>query len=289
MAAEPSRTSNLSAAIVELSSLARACRDRAWQRELLDLAAACSTYSKAPRPDEQARILTRARGLIAAAPHLGQAASMPAASAVIAALLAPPPTEGGAAAAPAPGQAPTTGGTISPLTGPVPEPTASPVPEPVLLSPRQARFPDAADGKVTEPLLAAGPPAGVPLVAIVDNDAASRRVLTTYLGPAGFRVAAFDDGGPAIAKIREERPALVVVDLLLPMMPGEMLILALRRSPLTASIPILVVTAEPWRLGSEHEINGLLTKPVNVTVVVEAAHRLVANAVGTTSLQWSRS
>ena len=74
----------------------------------------------------------------------------------------------------------------------------------------------------------------------------------------------------------------------LPMMPGEVLILALRRSPSTATIPILVVTAEPWRLGPEHEVDGVLTKPVNVTAVVDAARRLISAKAGTDALRSGR-
>jgi CheY-like chemotaxis protein len=140
---------------------------------------------------------------------------------------------------------------------------------------------------ITEPLVART--TGQPLVMIIDSDVESRRVLETYLASAGFRVIALDDGGPALARVREERPALIVADLLLPMVPGEVLILALRRSPATSSIPIMVVTAEPWRLGPEHEIDVVLTKPINVTVVVEAAKRLLGATVGTDPLQLTRN
>jgi DNA-binding response OmpR family regulator len=144
-------------------------------------------------------------------------------------------------------------------------------------------------GKVTEPLMAPHATGTEPLVLIIDGDAESRQILSTYFSAAGFRVAAFDDGGPALVQLREERPALIVADLILPMMPGEVLIMALRRSPVTSSIPILVVTAEPSRLGPEHEVDGILTKPVNVSVVIEAARRLVSSSAGTDSLQASRT
>lgn len=261
----------LTAAIAELSALARATRDRVWQRELLDLAAACSSYAKSPRPKDRERIAVKARTLSAAASQLGEDGVAAAAATVLTALTQPPAEV--PVASPPPPETP----------GP---PVARPAPsEPPSFDAQM----DAAGGKSTEPLEVGAPRGHDPLVLIVDGDVESRRVLSTYFGSAGFRVAAFEDGGPALVKIREERPALVVADLLLPMVPGEVLILALRRSPTTATIPILVVTAEPWRLGPEHEVEGVLTKPVNVTVVVEAARRLLSATAGTDSLQASRA
>src|SRR5687767_8808586 len=108
MAPEASRPVPMTAAIAQVSSLARASRDRVWQRELLDLAAACSAYTKNPRPREQERIVAKARGLVAVAGQLGEDATAATVANVIAALTAPP-------APPAPSAAPTPA--VVPLSG----------------------------------------------------------------------------------------------------------------------------------------------------------------------------
>jgi CheY-like chemotaxis protein len=264
-ASEPNQ---LEQVIALLTGLASTCGDRVWQREFLDLAAACSSFAKSRRGSEIDRIKARAQRLSSAAGLVGRPDWAQAVEAVLPALDAPPPAPKTEAAGP-----------TSPAASPSDRATAPGSP------PAAQRSAPA----VTEPLVARATSASQPLVLIVDSDPESRRVLETYFSAAGFRVAALEDGGPALAKIREERPALVVADLLLPMVPGEVLILALRRSPTTASIPIMVVTAEPWRLGPEHEIDVVLTKPVNVTVVVEAAKRLLGATVGTDPLQVSRA
>ena len=282
MAGDPSPPTELSTAIVELSAIARAARDRGWQRQLLDLAATCSAYSKVPRPEEVSRILAKARGLAATATQLGDAAAATAATRVVAVLhaLPSPETRSSPTAAVAPLEpARATQGTTAPWTLSRAAETGLPATAP--LSPTAAT-PAAPD----PPAATTG---GRPLVLIVDNDPESRRVLVTYFGMSGFRVEAFDDGSKAISRIRDERPALLVTDLPLPMMPGEVLILALRRSPATATIPILVVTAEPWRLGPEHEVDGVLTKPINVTTVVDAARRLISAKAGTDALRTVRA
>jgi CheY-like chemotaxis protein len=273
--------------------LAKTCGDRVWQREFLDLAAACSSYARTRRAGEVERIAARAQRLASAAALVGQPTWAEAAQSVAAAVAQPLPEPGKQS----PPVADTTPGSSS-------SSSAAGVSDPPVAAAGSGASPrdrtgggvttnrgatssaPARTGAATEPLVARA--AAQPLVLIVDSDPESRRVLQTYFGGAGFRVVALEDGGPALVKVREERPALVVADLLLPMVPGEVLILALRRSPATASIPIMVVTAEPWRLGPEHEVDVLLTKPVNVTVVVEAAKRLLGATVGTDPLQVSR-
>jgi len=120
-----------------------------------------------------------------------------------------------------------------------------------------------------------------PLILIIDDDPASRRMLTRRLNAAGYRVIVEADGGTGIRRARAEQPALVICDLHMPMAPGELVILALRMDPATAKLPILVVSADPGRLGPEHKVDGVLAKPVRAPELLAAIARLL----GTTDTQ----
>jgi DNA-binding NtrC family response regulator len=77
-------------------------------------------------------------------------------------------------------------------------------------------------------------------VAVVDDDAGMRKLLTAMLAEAGFASAEFDEGGEALAGI-DERAAAVCLDLGLEDIPGvEVLRLLRARLP---DVPVVVVTA----------------------------------------------
>jgi len=78
-------------------------------------------------------------------------------------------------------------------------------------------------------------------VLIVDDDAASRRLLEVRLRALDCEVATAADGREALAAIQQEPPALVLLDLEMPRMPGMELLRALRREG--SDVPVIVITA----------------------------------------------
>lgn len=79
-----------------------------------------------------------------------------------------------------------------------------------------------------------------PLVLVVDDEPAFRRAMEVTLAAAGLRVSTAPDGAAAIDSVAAERPALVVLDLGLPVMDGHDVIAAIRG---WTKIPILVLSA----------------------------------------------
>ena len=84
-----------------------------------------------------------------------------------------------------------------------------------------------------------------PPILVVDDDAKIRRLVRTYLERDGHRVVEAHDGPAAVEALRRERPALVVLDLMLPGIDGLSIIRDLRASaPSPAGRPpILVLSA----------------------------------------------
>jgi two-component system phosphate regulon response regulator PhoB len=91
-------------------------------------------------------------------------------------------------------------------------------------------------------------------VLIVEDEAPLVELLRYNLERAGYRVTAATDGEAAMRAIDEDRPDLVLLDWMLPLMSGIEVCRQLRRAPATANIPIIMLTAR----GEEHDrVRGL--------------------------------
>jgi CheY-like chemotaxis protein len=82
-----------------------------------------------------------------------------------------------------------------------------------------------------------------PLVLIVEDDVAIRESLRDLLVDEGYRVAEAGHGGEALRALEIERPAMMLLDLWMPVMTGGQLYERLQQRPEWASIPIVIVTA----------------------------------------------
>ncbi|MCC6314080.1 MAG: response regulator transcription factor, partial [Thermomicrobiales bacterium] len=102
------------------------------------------------------------------------------------------------------------------------------------------------------------------LILVVDDEPAIVRLVRAELQAAGYAVVVAATGEEALARIEEDRPDLVVLDLMLPGMDGFE---TLRRIRAGDRIPVLMLTA---RTGDADKLRGLrngaddyVTKPFN--------------------------
>jgi two-component system phosphate regulon response regulator PhoB len=102
-------------------------------------------------------------------------------------------------------------------------------------------------------------------VLVVDDEADIVALVAYHLVKAGYRVSTASSGPDAIGAARQERPALVVLDLMLPGVSGYDVLEQLRNQPATRDIAVLLLTA---RREEQDRIRGLslgaddyLTKP----------------------------
>ncbi len=104
-------------------------------------------------------------------------------------------------------------------------------------------------------------------ILVVDDDHEIAGVVRDYLEQAGFRVLCAYDGGTALHMIRNERPALIVLDLMLPDYDGWDITRMVRGDHHLKRTPIIMLTA---RVDDTDKIVGLelgaddyVTKPFN--------------------------
>ena len=91
-------------------------------------------------------------------------------------------------------------------------------------------------------------------VLVVDDEADIVALVAYHLVKAGYRVSTASSGPDAIAAARQERPALVVLDLMLPGASGYDVLEQLRNQPATRDIAVLMLTA---RREEQDRIRGL--------------------------------
>jgi putative two-component system response regulator len=82
-----------------------------------------------------------------------------------------------------------------------------------------------------------------PLVLVIDDDLTQRQMLTRLLEREAYNVIAVGDGESGLRSIVEHRPQLVLLDLSMPRMDGYEVCRQLRADPLTATLPVIVITA----------------------------------------------
>jgi DNA-binding response OmpR family regulator len=97
---------------------------------------------------------------------------------------------------------------------------------------------------------------------VVEDEPTLRETLADNLRREGFRVVTAADGGEALALFREERPTLVVLDLMLPGISGIEVCRIIRRE---SDLPILMLTAKSGEVdkivGLEVGADDYVTKP----------------------------
>lgn len=80
------------------------------------------------------------------------------------------------------------------------------------------------------------------VVLLVDDSMVIRHTVSRFLEERGYTVVCASNGVEALGILKRLKPALVITDMQMPAMGGSELIGALKGSPETASIPILVLT-----------------------------------------------
>jgi DNA-binding response OmpR family regulator len=113
----------------------------------------------------------------------------------------------------------------------------------------------------------------------VDDEPDLIDLMQYHLVRAGHDVTTASNGWEAIYAVRQNRPDLILLDLMLPDLDGFGVCEILRRDPQTATIPIVIVSAwsspDSRDLGLELGALDYLTKPFSPQELVERVNRLV--------------
>jgi CheY-like chemotaxis protein len=93
-------------------------------------------------------------------------------------------------------------------------------------------------------------------VLVVEDEADMRHILCRMLERAGWAVAEAANGQEALTRLAEDRPHLILLDLLMPEMDGFTFVEVLRQQDAWRSIPVVVVTAKDLTPDDRQRLNG---------------------------------
>jgi CheY-like chemotaxis protein len=97
-------------------------------------------------------------------------------------------------------------------------------------------------------------------VLVVEDDAQIREMLRRILAKEGWLVSEAEHGRVALERVAENRPELILLDLMMPEMDGFQFIEELRKQEAWRSIPIIVVTAKDLSEEDRLRLNGYVEK-----------------------------
>jgi len=80
-------------------------------------------------------------------------------------------------------------------------------------------------------------------ILIVDDTESSRDLLSKLLRKQGYQTVCAGDGLEALAAVEEHRPALILLDIMMPVMDGVEFLRTLRQDPQRGGLPVIAVTA----------------------------------------------
>ncbi|MCI0526112.1 MAG: response regulator transcription factor [Nitrospira sp.] len=100
---------------------------------------------------------------------------------------------------------------------------------------------------------------------VIEDDQDITRLVTHYLTKEGYAIKSSQDGIKGLQLIKQEKPDLVILDLMLPEMDGLEVCKRLRADPKTSALPIIVLTAKGEEsdkiVGLELGADDYVTKP----------------------------
>jgi DNA-binding response OmpR family regulator len=116
-------------------------------------------------------------------------------------------------------------------------------------------------------------------ILVVEDNPDQLELIRLILEKEGFAIGTAANGTDALIKTRSISPDLIILDLMLPGLNGFDICETLRKDPLTASMPIIMLTglcSEFGRLaGLESGANEFLTKPFKVEELVSKVDKLL--------------
>jgi len=119
------------------------------------------------------------------------------------------------------------------------------------------------------------------LALVVEDDPGVGGVYVEALKQAGFATELFTNGRAALARLSVAVPAIVLLDLNLPILSGESVLQAIRADERLKDTRIIITTGESHRAKELESIADLvLVKPVSATQLSDLAARMIVPATG---------
>ena len=123
-----------------------------------------------------------------------------------------------------------------------------------------------------------------PKILIIDDEQDVIDLLSLHLRKAGYALVTATDGATGLRLAREETPALIILDLMLPKMPGLEVCKVLKTDSTTRGTPVLMLTAKAEEVdrivGLEFGADDYVTKPFSPRELVLRVNAILRRGKG---------
>lgn len=116
-------------------------------------------------------------------------------------------------------------------------------------------------------------------IMVVDDNLDIVTIVKTILEGKGYGVICASSGQEVFARLEEQKPDLIILDIMMPQMDGLEVLTRLKEAPDTSSIPVILLTAKVqyedvlggYKLGADYYI----TKPFTSTQLINGINLLL--------------
>ena len=117
------------------------------------------------------------------------------------------------------------------------------------------------------------------LILVVEDNEKNRKLVRDVLVVKGYRLLETETGEEGLRVAREQHPALILMDILLPGIDGIETLRRLRADPATATIPVVAVTASAMTQDRQKILaagfDGYQAKPISVKGFLQAVREML--------------
>jgi DNA-binding response OmpR family regulator len=110
-------------------------------------------------------------------------------------------------------------------------------------------------------------------ILVVEDDPGIRQGIVDFLAFEGYEVDVARDGEEALRYLRASRPALIVLDLVMPVMNGPQLLASIRAEGIADGVPVAIMTAAMPGASALPPADAYLTKPFDLDELLAVVAR----------------
>jgi two-component system alkaline phosphatase synthesis response regulator PhoP len=118
------------------------------------------------------------------------------------------------------------------------------------------------------------------MVFVVEDDQSIRDLVLYSLKNSGFECVGFTNGEEFFAEMKNTKPDLVLLDIMLPKEDGLSILKKIRNAKTTAELPVIMLTAKGTEydkvVGLDSGADDYITKPFGIMELVSRVKRLIA-------------
>ena len=116
-------------------------------------------------------------------------------------------------------------------------------------------------------------------ILVVEDTPSERELMTHYLRESGYTVINAVSAQEALSKAIEQKPDVIITDVVMPGMSGFELCRSLKKHPVTEKVPIIICTSKNQEIdrlwGMKQGADAYITKPFTREQLVRAVKAIV--------------